>query len=132
MTYAKNTKVTPASSRAEIERDLAKYGADAFGYASDPPRAAIAFRLNGTHYRISIDVPDIPTRAAEKWRALAMVIKAKLVGVSAGVEAVENAFLADMVMPNGETVGEWVGPQMARAYKIGAMPDRLMIEGPRS
>ena len=131
MSYADRTRVEVESSRAEIERDLKKYGADAFGFTIDKTNATIAFRIRETYYRLSMIVPEGSQAARSRWRALALVIKAKLVAVQAGVETLEDAFLANMVMPDSQTVGEWIKPQMLEAHRIGVMPQRLMIEGPR-
>lgn len=58
----------------------------------------------------------------QSWRALALVIKAKLEAVAAGITSVEDEFLAHIVLPNGATVGEWTRPQIAEAYNGGGMP----------
>ena len=47
--YAKTTDVPVDKSRADIERVLAKYGADAFGYTIADDVARIAFRMEGRH-----------------------------------------------------------------------------------
>lgn len=153
--YAAETSVSTETSRAEIERTLRRYKADAFGYMSEANRAVIAFRLNGRHIKFVLPMPDpkakeftlTPTTgklrsadAAERaweqacrqrWRALALVIKAKLEAVAAGITTVEDEFLAHTVLPDGSTVGEWARPQLALAYEKGAMPKSLMLEGPR-
>jgi len=43
--YAKDTSVSVERSRAEIETILAKYGAERFGYATEPGRAIVAFTI---------------------------------------------------------------------------------------
>jgi hypothetical protein len=60
-----------------------------------------------------------------------LVIKAKLEAVAAEISTVEDEFLAHTVLPSGETVGEWVKPQVEQAYLSGAMPTQLQISGPR-
>jgi hypothetical protein len=57
-----------------------------------------------------------------RWRALLMVIKAKLVSVEDGISTIEREFMADVVLPNGKTLGEWVAPQLDAAYQSGGMP----------
>jgi len=64
----------------------------------------------------------------QRWRALALVIKAKLEAVAAGITTVEDEFLAHIALPNGSTVGEWVGPQLEMAYSAGQMP--ALLPGP--
>jgi hypothetical protein len=62
----------------------------------------------------------------QRWRALALVIKAKLEAVAAGITTVEQEFLAHIVLPDGHTtVGTWMAPQLAAAYDAGTMPALL-------
>jgi hypothetical protein len=55
----------------------------------------------------------------EKWRALVLAVKAKLVSVEQGVETFEEAFMAHVVMPDGRTIGEHVAGPVALAYREG-------------
>ena len=48
MSYAANTSVSVEQSRAEIERTLARYGADRFAYSTEPGRAVILFQIQDT------------------------------------------------------------------------------------
>jgi hypothetical protein len=113
------------------------------------------FTLSGRHIKFILPLPDPESRdfthtpsegrprtrenaeraweqaCRQRWRALALVIKAKLEAVSAGITTVEDEFLAHTILPDGRTMGEWAKPQIAEAYRIGAMPEHLMIEGPR-
>lgn len=61
----------------------------------------------------------------QSWRALALVIKAKLEAVAAGIVSFESEFLANIVMPDGQTVAEHVKPKIALAYQSGDMPPML-------
>jgi hypothetical protein len=61
----------------------------------------------------------------QRWRALLLVIKAKLEAVESGITTFEQEFLAHLVMANGETVGDWAMPQVEAMYKTGNMPPLL-------
>ncbi len=150
--YASETSVSVEKSRMEIERTLARYGADAFAYFAEANRAMIAFRMGQRQIKFVLTLPEKNRqefthhargmRTAEaalgqweqacrqRWRALALVIKAKLEAVTAGITTIEDEFLAHTVLPDGSTVGEWAKPQLAEAYRIGAMPQHLMLQGP--
>jgi hypothetical protein len=65
----------------------------------------------------------------QRWRALALVIKAKLEAVESGVTEFEQEFLAHIVLPDGSTVGEFVRPQVAVAYESGKMPQLALPAG---
>ena len=159
MTYAAKTEVPVERSRGEIERTLARYGATAFGYAWGADRAVITFDASDRRVRFAIALPARNERrfthftrggggsqyartaaAAEeqwqqacrvRWRALALVVKAKLEAVEAGISEFETEFLAHIVLPSGETAGDWMRPQIAYAYRSGEMPPLLAV-GPAS
>jgi hypothetical protein len=151
--YAADTEVSSDRSRSEIERTLKRYGATAFAYAWEGNVASIAFKLADRQIRFRLPLPDPrdaeftrtptgKTRAAtaaeaayeqgvrQRWRALALVIKAKLEAVEAGISTVEREFLDAIMLPDGRTVGEWVGPQLGAVYARGEMP--ALIPGGRA
>lgn len=152
--FATETSVPVERSRAEIERTLERYGADAFAYATEGRSVRIAFRMAARQFRFAIELPDPnleefthhsrgrrtpeAARAAweqasrTKWRALALVIKAKLEAVAAGISSLEDEFLANLILPNRETVSEWIGPQVEEAYRVGSMPTALLLEAPKA
>ena len=124
--YAERTTVAPARTRAEIEHELEKRGASAFGYNRDGSRNIVAFVLNGLQVRLELPMPDrgkykdytagngvhvsgqraYDKEVARRWRALLLVIKAKLTAIDDGISTVEREFLADMVTTSGRTVAE--------------------------
>lgn len=147
--YAENTTVSSDKSRAEIERTLQRYGADQFMYGWQDGKAVVAFRMNDRHVRFTLTMPDrndeeftlTPSKkyyrdedAAQKaweqagrqrWRALALAVKAKLEAVEAQIATFEQEFLAHIVLPDNRTVAEWVSPQIQTAYDSGKMPKLL-------
>jgi hypothetical protein len=148
-TYAQATKVNSEASRAEIERTLVRFGATAFSYGWDQEVAVIGFRLKGRVIRFKLPMPSRADKAIthtpekgwlrepkaqeaayeqavrQRWRALALCIKAKLEAVEAGIVSVEEEFLAQTMLSDGSTVGEWVGPQVDEVYRTGGMPALL-------
>jgi hypothetical protein len=146
-TYAKETRVSVETSRAEIERTLARYGANAFSYGWEEGRAVVAFRAHGRMIRFDIPTPALeefrltPTRmrrgtaearsaqekaTRQRWRALLLIVKAKLEAVETGVTTFEQEFLAHVLLPDGRTFGEWAGPELDQAYTSGSMPPSLL------
>lgn len=149
-TYAKATTVTPERSRLEIERLLQRYGATAFVYGWQGDKSMIAFQYGRFQIRLIVPMPDRNERqfthhsrgkressAAQKrweqacnqrWRAVALLIKAKLEGIESGITTFEDEFLTRHVLPDGQTVGEWFAPQIERIAE-GSMPNLLpMLE----
>lgn len=146
MTYAARTDVPIERSRAEIERMLIRYGAKAFQVGWEGDMSAISFKIADRYIRILMLMPDrvestrsetgrkrTPTateRAYEqasrqRWRALNLIIKAKLEAVAAGITTIEKEFISDIVMPDNRTVGQWLSPQIESAYASGKMPPLL-------
>ena len=146
--YAANTEVSSSKSRDEIERTLARYGADQFAYGWENDRAMVQFRAHDRLIRFVLNMPDrldpefqlTPTgktrhpdtvtkewekAGRQRWRALALVVKAKLEAVESGISEFEHEFMANIVLPDGSTVGEFMAPQIERAYETNQMPSAL-------
>src|ERR1041385_262371 len=153
-TYAEQTSVPVERSRAEIERTLERYGADQFLYGWDAEAAIVRFRAHGRHVAFWLPLPrrDDPKfteyrrarygssgqrseaealkrweqACRQRWRALVLVIKAKLEAVQTGITDFESEFMAHIVLPNGQTVGALLKPQVEQAYSSGQMPTGLL------
>lgn len=128
MAYAADTSVSTERSLAEIRSTLRRYNATSFGYVEDPGSTTIGFRIQNRQVKISVTLPDKAdfahtperrTRRApdvqekaweqgcrQRYRALALVIKAKLEAVEAGISTVEREFFSDLILPGGRTVAE--------------------------
>jgi hypothetical protein len=61
----------------------------------------------------------------QAWRVTVLLIKAKLEAIEIGNTTVEQEFLNDLMLPNGQTVGAFLRPQIASAYERGVMPALL-------
>jgi hypothetical protein len=147
--YAAETSVSSEKSRAEIETTLRRYGASAFMYGTTDERAIVAFEAQGRRIKFELPMPDRKSRefwlspgrriqrtteqayaaweqaCRARWRALALCIKAKLEAVASGITEFESEFLAHIVLPNGQTVGETTRPGIAAAYEGRPMPPLL-------
>lgn len=152
--FAATTEVSSARSREEIERTLERYGADQFLYGWQDGSAVVGFRMEDRNIRFVLKLPAKTDRAfthhsrgartpeaalkeweqavRQRWRALALVIKAKLEAVESGISVFEDEFLANIVLPGtGETAGAWMKPQIAEAYRVGTAPALLpMLPAP--
>ena len=61
----------------------------------------------------------------QRWRALLLIIRAKLEAVESGITTLESEFLANILLPDGGTIGEWLAPQIDEAFATGSMPPML-------
>lgn len=136
-TYAAKTEVPVDRSRAELERVLARWGAEQFAYGQDVDRWVIAFRFGSRAVRIVLMVPErarLTERQWEqekrqRWRALVLVVKAKLEAVSLGIVDFETEFLGHLVLPTGQTMAEHVAPQLPAMYESGQVPSIMPALG---
>ena len=149
--YASKTTVQSDRSMAEIESTLRRYGASKFMYGRDGVRVLVAFEMHDRRLRFMLPIPTeeqftetpsgrtrrskaIVVRQYEqavrsRYRALLLSIKAKLESVESGIEEFEDAFMAQIVLPDGATVGEKLKPQISLAYQTGNMPPLLPAPG---
>lgn len=128
MPYAAETKVPIERSQREIKDLLTKAKASSVGVMEDwkTKSAMVAFELNDRRlmFKLPLDHGKRTERQAEqfkrsRWRALLLTIKAKLESVEAGIEVFDEAFLAQIVLPDGKTVYERTKEPIALEYKSG-------------
>lgn len=138
MAYATDTTVPVEKSRGEIERLCMKYGCSQFmcGVDYEKLNARIQFKAKNRIVRFELPLPDpkkfSQTRRFEqatrsKWRALVLVLKAKLESVESGISTFEEEFLPFIVLPNDQTVAGVILPMIDGAYKSGKMPPQLLL-----
>lgn len=146
--YAAGTEVSSDRSRAEIERTLRRYGATQFLYGWSGAHATVGFTAHGRSIRFELPMPDPKGReftrtdtgrersetvaadayekaVRQRWRALALVVKAKLEAVAAGISTFEDEFLGSTVLPGGATVADTVRERVSDAYALGQVPALL-------
>jgi hypothetical protein len=139
----------------EIKRTLGRYGASAFMFGEDSvgQKAVVSFKVDKLFYKIILPLPDKASRkfthtpgrgkqrslvaveavweqaTRQRWRALSLWIKAVLEAAETGITTLEEALQSFILLPDGQTVGEWMQPQIERAYLEGVMPAFLpMLE----
>ncbi len=131
-TYAQDTNVPAYKSQAEVRQMLAKMGADQFALMEMDGRVVMRFRVRQTTYQIERPaLPDIPKKSVEQreraaWRALVLLVKAKMVAIDQGITTVEREFFADVVLRDGSKLIEHQESLIDWAYEDG--PPRLGFE----
>lgn len=135
MPFAERTSVPVSKTRAEIEQLLAKSKASMYIVGTDHEKgeARVQFKAHERIIRFVMRLPDpkkmsgarVEQEERRVWRALLLVIKAKLESVASGIETFDSAFLAQIVMPNDATVMSTMAPFLVEAYKGGKMPKGL-------
>lgn len=146
--YAAGTDVPVDRSIAEVRRILRNYGATGFVFAESENRAVIGFAVHDRQVRFALPMPDpkgreftrtptgksrtaIAAMAAydaavrQVFRVFVIVIKAKLASVESKLVSFDDEFLAFLVLPGGQTVGDATRERVAEAYASGQVPALL-------
>ena len=133
--YAAETDVPVSRSKAAIEEMLRQHGATEFASGWDPTHDRMQFRLFDRTIRFTLPRPEPQARKfthdrrgfrrppaaiqrsidqadRQRWRALYLVIRAKLEAVEAGIAVFEQEFLAFVVMGDGLTIGDVLVPRI--------------------
>lgn len=150
--YAEGTEVPVEKSKADVERLLVKHGATGFvsSWDSESGRSVLIFKLRDRMLKYALDYPaskdiDLPKRGStssraaaterkleaewrRRWRSVFLIIKAKLEIVFSGDSDLDREFLANIMLPNGTTMGEAVIPKLQSSYDSGKMP-KLLLPG---
>lgn len=155
--FAEGTTVDVSSSQEQIKRLLTQHGANQFVLAEGDDngtlRGVVQFRIKGRMLKYECvypsveEVPPVPRSTRldlreqwctgwrdlewkRRWRALLLILKAKLELVASGDTTFEREFLADIMLPDGSTVASQVLLAIESAYQTGQMP-RLLPGDPR-
>ena len=148
MAYAESTTVPVEKSIGEITALVKRAGAYRIGHIEDVDSIALQFFLKDRLLRFRVDLPsveEVPERdgrgsaiplerrnrmaaqmCRQKARALLLVIKAKLESVESKVETFDEAFLPNIVTPDGRTIGEITLPQIESGYAAGEQPPLML------
>ena len=133
MPYAKDTRVSPEKSMAEIRSLLKKHGATHTGILENEQTAGVEFIMHDIRIRFVVTLPqrsEFNTNITgarmgkslgdqahakairQRWRALLLVIKAKLEIVELDIETFEQTFMSHIVIANDRTIGEMIQHQI--------------------
>lgn len=139
--YADGTTVSVDRSMAEIRKVISAYKASAFATAENNNKCMVMFDMNNRRIRFVIDLPIlhktknwrgyvmgqscVEKETRRLWRCLLLSIKSKLECVESGISTFENEFLAHIVLPNNQTIGDAMIPQIEEAYQTKQMPPLL-------
>ena len=139
--YAANTSVPIGRSQEEIKSILTKYQATSFMFGEAMESAMIAFELRGRRIKfvrptlihgkaknsknMYMSKDQVGKENRRRWRCLVIAIKAKLECVESGITTLEQEFMAQIVLPDGQTVHQAIHQQIAESYKTQQMPPLL-------
>jgi hypothetical protein len=138
--YAEGTTTSVNVSRNEIETLVRKFGAYQILAYEDRDRAIVQFTAHDRRIRLTLSIPSDESlsktetgrrrsvgslaEARDKemkrlWRALVLLVRAKITAVNEQIVTFEEEFLANVVMADGRTVAEHTKEPIALSYKNG-------------
>lgn len=135
MRYANQTSVPVSRSRSQIQDVLAKFGVDEFFFGTSPRGQGIGFKYEDRVYKMDVPFPEKTEDMTEKqyeqslrrrWRVLHMTLKMKLEQIADGGMSFADQFLAQMCLPGGSTVSDFMKlPENAARLDKAQMPKML-------
>ena len=143
--YAAETEVPVAKTKVAIESLLVQHGATEYVSGWTETHDRLEFSLHNQRIRFVLPRPSTTDttithdrrgvrrppgaqqrvrdqRDRQRWRALYLVIRAKIEAVEAGIAIFEQEFLAFIVGPNDLTVGDILVPRMQAGTAWKALP----------
>lgn len=128
--FAEDTRVPVDRTKQELEKLLKAHGAAGFAIGWDAHQDRIEFLWQSRQIRFVL--PRDPKRRNEqadrqRWRALLLVVKAKLEAVRSGIAVFEQEFLGFIVVPGqNRTIYEYAQPALSEGkWNV----DRLLPPG---
>ena len=150
--FAEQTEVPTSKTRGEIEEMLAEFGAKGvlMGVDYETGETMLQFIARDRLVKFILTMPQLnefrltavkkEVRSEEAmWKAyhqacrqrmrqLKLVLKAKLESIETNIETFEQAFLANVVWPDGRTTHELIAAEITTAYETGKMRDLNLLE----
>lgn len=133
--YAKTTTVAVSKSRTQIQDVLEGFGIDEFFFGTSVRGQGIGFKYEGRVYKYNVPLPEKTKGMTEKqyeqalrsrWRVLHMTLKMKLEEIMGGGIPFEDQFLAQMCLPNGSSVSDFMKlPENTAKLEKAKMPKML-------
>lgn len=134
--YAERTTVSPSKTQGDIQKVLKRYEVDGtiMGHLDNRAYVEFAIKKRKRTVRIFITLPvqsdfnterQLEQAERQSWRALYLVVKAKLESVDSEIETFDEAFMPHIVMANGHTVGQEILPVFQKTIEAGEMPKLL-------
>lgn len=154
MAYAVGTSISLMNSLAELEKLVRKAGFQNFMQGVADDRIVTAFSgPEGRQVRLIVPTAEMgdellvrmrdmaraygtrmPKSHQDAWeqhrrqvgRALVLTVKAKIECIEAGIETFDDAFMSQLALPDGRTVGEMVRAEMTQIYLGGRSPPAML------
>lgn len=128
--YAVDTKCSVTKTRRDIEDLLERYGASSFMGGWEDSRYGIMFKFGVHQFVFYLHTNSNERANRSRWRALYLVVKAKLVAVDSGIATFEEEFLSWVMTKNRTPLGNAILPMLEGIAAHGV--PALLPEPPES
>lgn len=107
--YAKGTTVSVLDSRLAIAKLIERFAVHNLATGVMSGRDFVMFDHDGQSYRFEIDQKpkDGEREKMRKWRCLVLYVRSALVVIDEGVRDFDAVFLADRILPDGQSWGQY-------------------------
>ena len=105
--YAHNTTCSIESSRSDIVKLIERFEVGNLVTGRMSGRDFVMFEHSGNTYRFQINPLDDAKEERRQWRCMILYIKSALVSVREGFRDMDTVFLADRILPNGQSWGDY-------------------------
>lgn len=116
--FAEDTRVPIERTKVELEKLLRAHGAEGFATGWDKTQDRVEFLYEGKQIRFVLPREAVSRGRQEqfdrsRWRALLLVVKAKLEAIRSGIAVFEQEFLGFIVVPDtNRTIYEHAQPRL--------------------
>jgi hypothetical protein len=142
--YAEGTGVDIHQSQQELSTLLRRQGADQVVLAWDATEGAgVRFKMAGRYAQLMVSAPSekrlkelklrhprtpeqerIEAEQRRCWRALLLLVKAKLEAIASGITTAEREFMPDLLMQDGRRLEQWALPAL-ETRQLAALPEAV-------
>ncbi len=106
--YAKGTQIPVQESRDKIAHLIERFAVRNLATGIMDAQDFVMFDYDGQTYRFIVEHDDNDAEYRRRWRCLVLHIRSSLVIINEGVRDFSTVFMADRILPNGQSWGEYV------------------------
>lgn len=120
--YAKGTRIPVKDSRDTISALIERFAVRNLASGIVDGQDFVMFDHDGQTYRFVVERHKHDGEYRRRWRCLVLHIRSSLVIINEGVRDFSTVFMADRILPNGQSWGEWVKNNNNAIPTVSAFP----------
>lgn len=120
--YAKGTQIPVKKSKDTILQMIERFAVHNLASGIVGDQDFVMFDHDGQTYRFVVEQHKSESEYRRRWRCLVLHIRSSLVIINEGVRDFSTVFMADRILPNGQSWGEWVKNNNNAIPTVSAFP----------